>query len=55
MNIGDLPVPEGVSVCLPDEQTCALVMAPRKVEEEVAAEGNEEIQAEARALLERIG
>lgn len=38
LTIGDLLVPAGVSICLPRQQTCALLMAPRKIEEEKPAE-----------------
>jgi large subunit ribosomal protein L25 len=43
ISIKDLEVPPGVKINLPQQQTCALVMAPRKVledelEEEAAAE-----------------
>jgi len=52
MQIGDtlpvskLNVPEGVRVCLPPQQTCVILFAPRKIEEEkpveaAAAEGAE--------------
>lgn len=38
LTVADLKVPEGVTICLPPQQTCALLMTPRKVEDEKPAE-----------------
>ncbi|MCB9556434.1 MAG: 50S ribosomal protein L25 [Deltaproteobacteria bacterium] len=47
--VRDLPVPEGVTISLPEQQTCVQLYAPRKMDEALASTADGEGEAEADA------